>query len=537
MTRQKTLALALLIVAISLFISPWLRDLFVGDETKYSQIIREMRSADSFFVPRLNGSPYTHKPPLHFWMIYLLAIPFGALSIWPYVIPSLVAFVAMLFLMRRLGEEFFPASDAGMISAFIFATSFLAWGLAQTARMDLSFIFCISLTALLLKRFIDGENPRDLYLSAVVTGIGIMIKGPMAFVIPLFLMVLQRFRRKSLPRASYLGAFLIAAGIPLLWLIPAVIIGGGEFAREILITQNVGRAVGSWVHRSPPWFYVIRAPLTFFPWFLLAVIALLTLYRTRERAGAVLSPISGNAMFLVHWVIAVLVPFSLISGKLDIYMLPAFPPLALLMGDFVARRSGDSWARAAFRANLITTLLVGVIGLVGLIGGSALVRRADEKALMTSPSVRTLLMITVAASVIGFVCQLLLRSDRLFHSTILTGLTAVAPLIALSIVLLPTANQNLSTAPLVATLERQPGAGRDIALYACPFLWSRDLTPRLNDARYIGAEALGSGSALPIVIASRSTRTHELGKALPENYRKVDEVKIKGMQFDVYRRK
>jgi len=537
MTRHRKLALALLIVASSLFISPWLRDLFVGDETKYSQIIREMRSADSFFVPRLNGSPYTHKPPLHFWMIYLLSIPFGALSMWPYLIPSLATFLAMLYLMHRLGNELFEDLTVGKISAFILATSYLAWGLAQTARMDLSFIVCISLTALLLKRFIDGSGPRHLYMAAVATGVGIMIKGPMAFVIPLVLLIFQRVRRKALPRASFIGAFAIAAGIPLLWLIPAVIIGGGEFARELLITQNVGRAVGSWVHRSPPWFYVVRAPLTFFPWFLSAVIAVLALYRTRERKDDSPSPISESAAFCIHWILAVLIPFSIISGKLDIYMLPAFPPMALLIGDFVARRSDDSWARAAFRANVITSLLVGLIGLVGIIGGSALVKRADEKILMSSSPVRTLLLITVVASLTGVVCQLLLRTDKLFNSTILTGLTAIAPLVALTFVLLPTANQSLSTAPLVATLERQPGAGGDIALYACPFLWSRELSPRLNEVRYVGSQALKDGNSLPLVIAARSTKAHELGEALPRNYRKVDEVRIKGMQFDVYRRK
>ena len=31
------------------------------------------------------------------------------------------------------------------------------------------------------------------------------------------------------------------------------------------------RAIASWVHQAPPWFYVERLPLALFPWFFLAL--------------------------------------------------------------------------------------------------------------------------------------------------------------------------------------------------------------------------------------------------------------------------
>ncbi|HEX8619795.1 MAG TPA: dolichyl-phosphate-mannose--protein mannosyltransferase, partial [Thermoanaerobaculia bacterium] len=75
-------AIALAVVFLSVWLSPLQRELYVGDETKYSQVVREMRTG-SFFLPTLEGSPFTHKPPLHFWAVDLLTHVFGVYSIWP----------------------------------------------------------------------------------------------------------------------------------------------------------------------------------------------------------------------------------------------------------------------------------------------------------------------------------------------------------------------------------------------------------------------------------------------------------------------
>src|SRR5688572_16563889 len=163
---SRTAAAALAIVVLTVFLSPLRRELYVGDETKYSQVVREMR-AGAFFVPTLHGSPFTHKPPLHFWTVDLLTYPFGVYSIWPFVLPSLVAFVALLWLMHRFG---------GVMAAFVCGTSLLIWGSAQTARMDVLFTLLLSLAAYRIFRA-DGALPLS---AGVFTGVAALVKGPMA---------------------------------------------------------------------------------------------------------------------------------------------------------------------------------------------------------------------------------------------------------------------------------------------------------------------------------------------------------------------
>jgi len=128
---------------LSTWITPFQRDLFVGDETKYGQVVREMRATGAVFLPTLNGAPFTHKPPLHFWVVNMLTIPLGVYSTWAFVLPSLLAFLFLLWLMSKMG---------GPMAAFVCATSLMMWGSAQTARMDVSFTAFIVLGAWMLQQ-------------------------------------------------------------------------------------------------------------------------------------------------------------------------------------------------------------------------------------------------------------------------------------------------------------------------------------------------------------------------------------------------
>ena len=48
------------------------RPLLPIDETRYLAVAWEMRLHGDWIVPQLNGLPYSHKPPLLFWLINLV---------------------------------------------------------------------------------------------------------------------------------------------------------------------------------------------------------------------------------------------------------------------------------------------------------------------------------------------------------------------------------------------------------------------------------------------------------------------------------
>ena len=496
MARLRTILLA--IVALSVFLSPLRRELYVGDETKYTQVVREMR-AGAFFVPTLEGSPFTHKPPLHFWIVDALTYPFGVYSIWPFVLPSLIAFLLLLWLMNKFG---------GLMAAFVCGTSLLIWGSAQTARMDVSFTLLLAYAAWRIWRA-DGEMPLS---AGVATGVAALVKGPMAPVITLALFAFESIRRRRKPRLRDFLALIPMIVIPLLWLVPAIVIGGEAFWREIFFKQTVGRAVGAWVHKSPPWFYLVRAPLTLMPWFFLAVAAIVAAYRRNDAL----------AKFGVSWILAVLVPYTLLSSKLDVYMITLLPAVALVIARFI--NVEDPWGR---RANLVVLSLFALIGLTGLIVKPEQIKEADG-ALVARLDVRLLFAILLVAATAGIVITL---RGSLAASTLATGLVLPIALGYAALVLVPLANELASTRPLVRVLQRQNVPAEQIGLFVCPHLWTRGMPPELWRARHVDREELGT---TPVVVVRRKN-ADEVTDAL-RGYRKVDELRMIGKWFDVYRR-
>src|SRR5437762_6795710 len=143
---------ALVAAVLCAFLTPFQRDLFVGDETKYGQVVREMRATGAFFLPTLNGTPFTHKPPLHFWMIDLLTFPLGVYSLWPFVIPSILGLALLLWLLARMQRDDAVVTTSTTLAPFLCGTSLIVWLLAQTARMDVGFTAFITLAAWMLAR-------------------------------------------------------------------------------------------------------------------------------------------------------------------------------------------------------------------------------------------------------------------------------------------------------------------------------------------------------------------------------------------------
>ena len=83
----------LVLVAVALYARPPLP----VDETRYLAVAWEMYVGGDYLVPHLNGAPYSHKPPLLFWLINLGWALFGAVEWWARAVaplPVLVEYAA-----------------------------------------------------------------------------------------------------------------------------------------------------------------------------------------------------------------------------------------------------------------------------------------------------------------------------------------------------------------------------------------------------------------------------------------------------------
>ena len=518
MPRARIVTIALGLLILSTWITPSARDLFVGDETKYGRVVREMRSSGSFFLPTLNGVPFTHKPPLHFWIIDLLTIPLGLHSTWAFVLPSLAAFLFLLGLMWRIG---------GPLAAFLCGTSLMVWASSQTARMDVLFTALIALGLWQLGRFLEEGQRQSLIFCGVALGVATLVKGPMAPVIGLVVLLLHLARRRTLPSGPYGRAAVAMIAIPLAWFIPAVLLGGEAYAREVVVRQTVGRAIASWVHNAPPWFYLAHMPAALFPWFFAGAVAVIALWKVRP--------------FLIDWILAVLVPYSVMSSKLDVYMMALIPPVALLIADLVdrceredAQPAGSIQDRATQSrrlrlANALSIALVVVVGVAGLFASPRWIH-GPEGELLTHANVRLFFVLTV---LIGIVALIASQRATLRNSMMVAGAAPVLMMVVLAILLMPEVNAISSTRPLADALQQLHMPPAETALYAAPYLWTRDLPAPLENVVYADLQTLRR--IRPSVIVTARAHAGEIAFALA-GYRKTAQLRMIGKWFDVYRR-
>jgi 4-amino-4-deoxy-L-arabinose transferase-like glycosyltransferase len=78
------------------------------DELRYLAVAWEMWLRGDFLVPYLNGVPYSHKPPMLFWLMQAGWALFGVNEWWPRLVPALVGAVAVA-LLQRVARDLWPA--------------------------------------------------------------------------------------------------------------------------------------------------------------------------------------------------------------------------------------------------------------------------------------------------------------------------------------------------------------------------------------------------------------------------------------------
>ncbi|MEQ1895612.1 MAG: hypothetical protein ABL998_23990, partial [Planctomycetota bacterium] len=184
--------------------------------------------------------------------------------------------------------------------------------------------------------------------------LALLAKGPVALlVLAPFLWSLAPLRgapRPSLARTLVL--FVLALAPLAAWALAAARVGGPQFADALLWERWGGRLVKSADHARPWWFY---APVALFG-------ALPVTLVFRRRAAGDGAPWSGRTRLAV---LALLVVFTLISGKQAHYLTPLAPAVALLAAAELARAPRMAWLRAGlalelglFAAALLATLVL-----------------------------------------------------------------------------------------------------------------------------------------------------------------------------------
>ncbi len=327
MQLGKNQILPIIIVVLVVVVSVTFRPLLVIDETRYFGVAWEMFQNKNFLVPHLNGLPYDHKPPLLFWLINLDWFFFGVNETSARFIPALFAIGSMVLVWRiyvmlwskdSFGQTAVLWVMAGMVVFSFYATLFM---------FDIMLGFWVLLAIYGGLRALREPTVKNFAIIALAVGFGTLAKSPVivAHLLPLYLFA--HLFAKPTKRFYIGGAVAVFAGLAifLLWALPAASMGGEKFAYGILWEQYAGRAVNSFAHKRPFWWYLYWVPLFVAPWLLTRPFWQGLKHLQASRA------FDSGMRFVIVWLLGSLLIFSFISGKQVHYIVPELGGFALLI--------------------------------------------------------------------------------------------------------------------------------------------------------------------------------------------------------------
>lgn len=340
------------------------RVIWIPQEARYALIAREMWQGGDWILPHVGGMVYPDKPPLLFWAMAVVAALHAGMSAWTVRLPGALAAVAVCLATWRLGARML-SPHAGLLAALVLATSGgFVWS-ARQASPDMFLTLGVTGACWALWEWLGPQPRLGALMAGVCMGLATLAKGPVGVVLPTLVALAYLVTRREWPRGR--GGEVLLCGASLLvvslgWYLPAIGRGGLTYAYAALIHHNVERYLWAWEHVAPWYFFAGAFPVEFLPWVLFLPPAL---FLGDARRG----PEDRRGWWLaVCWLGTIVVFFSGSTGKRDIYLLPAFPAAALLVGG-IWSRWWEHRPMGLSRWWVIGSALVLALGLWVLAGG------------------------------------------------------------------------------------------------------------------------------------------------------------------------
>lgn len=472
-THQSALLWLLAASALLFFFRLDATGLWAPDEPRFAQVAEEMRAQHhgpvDLLVLRLNGEPYTQKPPLYYWLAALLGTPGGHVGEIAARLPSALAGIACIALTFLLAARLSQRPIVGVISGAILLTVFRFGHFTRRAGLDvmLSGFILLALFAMVQLRDARRERGAWFYALHVSLGLAVLTKGPVGLLpIPAFAVFLfWQGNLKQFRNVFPIWSFGLSLGPALLWITAVVALTPSGFFEEAVVDNLFGRFFSGTAHIRPWTYFFVHFPLEFLPWTLLWPLAF---SHTRRLAGdSEDSALRSGTRLLTIWIGLCFVFFTLSAGKRGLYMLPTYPPLAILCGLAL-----DRWISARSRLAPGGWAILGAMGLLLAVAGAFIVGRGGL-ALSAYPGFELpvsmgvgLLTISIGATIAGFIIA---RRSAPLHRQLLVPLGALFLIEALVFaVAYPAFDAEKSPAPISRSAAALTEPGMPIGVFDHP---------------------------------------------------------------------
>jgi 4-amino-4-deoxy-L-arabinose transferase-like glycosyltransferase len=410
------------------------------DEPRYASIARAMAETHDWVTPRLNGQPWFEKPVLYYWAAGMAFRLFGVSEFaarFPSALGAVFATLALAWAALR-----FHGRGPALLTLLLMPTTLGMFAFARAATPDMLFAAALAGTmataaALLWLGEIPARHRVAIRVAfGALLGAATLAKGPAALVLAGGSVLLWAIASRRWPEALRLFdplAILTFCLVALPWYVVCALRNPG-FLRVFLLAHNFERYLTPVFHHEQPfWFFVPILALALLPWTALLVLLARDSIQTWRTPTALASP----ALFFACWTIFPFLFFSFSKSKLPGYILPALPPLVLLLA--------RSISCLLYEKGLLARVCLGAVGgafmalsLAASYGG----KRLPAETLFVAP--RPVNFLLVAAGTAGLVIALLGALGKVRAALLASVLTMAALVEGVSLFALPALDHFLS---------------------------------------------------------------------------------------------
>ncbi|HUR27416.1 MAG TPA: glycosyltransferase family 39 protein [Planctomycetota bacterium] len=343
--------------------SAWTRSWWAPDEPRYAEVAREIYASGEFLVMHLCGEVYRNKPPLLFWMSGFL----GSLAHWNEFamrLPSILATLASAWMTARLARRFWGEDEARLAPILYLTSAMVTWHGARMQIDPLLGALCFGALTLASEPWkTERSRSRASVAAGFLTGLGVLAKGPIALLLVGLPLLGWRWiagrKEPSLSRSTRALTVFAALAPGLSWAL-AVVARKPELAYDLFVGQFFARAVAGTNHVNPFWYHFELQPLLMLPW-LAPVLGGSWLAWRALRARFRGESFDLGLALAGFWFWSLLLAFSLSPEKRDLYLLPAFPAVALLGARWIVES-----VRVTRAGRVIDVLVPAVLVLAGI---------------------------------------------------------------------------------------------------------------------------------------------------------------------------
>ncbi|MGC1413905.1 MAG: glycosyltransferase family 39 protein [Candidatus Acidiferrum sp.] len=400
---------------------------FVGpDEPRYAWIARAMAETGDWVTPRLYGQPWFEKPPLYYWgaaISFKVSGVSEAAARLPSAISALLATLALAWLAWRM----YGAETARWL-LLLLPTTVGMIGFSHAAATDMPFSGMLTIAmvyAAVVLRLIPaaegGAIPAPTSLSTpwsalvlfgLFLGLAVLAKGPAGIILcggAVFFWGIFTKRWRDAFRLLHPAAVAAFCLTALPWYILCAR-RNHDFFRVFIIEHNFKRYLTpEFQHIQPFWFYGPVFLLAILPWSILFLWTAVPSIAPAARSRT----LSADILFFGSWIIFCVAFFSASQSKLPGYILPAIPPVGLILSRGYLALAGKR--RTLFGA---VSLTIGLgIFVVAELAGAARIHAVRDSAPVLFAVLRVLLILAMPNILLGL--TFLVSKHRLFQNACL----------------------------------------------------------------------------------------------------------------------